>query len=119
MFFKKTVFDAGMFLNEKLHYSMDADFFIRLARAGYSFKHIGKSLAFFRQHDDAKSIKDKHLQLIEGYGVRRALCFEGYRESTALIMIKILKRIYYTKRVYLKVLAHIEYKCFKNEQARL
>lgn len=54
-FFRRKIFAERNWLNEDLHYAMDAEFFIRLARAGYTFKHIPALLADFRLHPNSKS----------------------------------------------------------------
>ncbi len=54
-FFRRRIFTEQNWLNEDLHYAMDAEFFIRLARAGYTFKHIPSLLADFRLHPGSKS----------------------------------------------------------------
>ena len=90
---------------------MDADFFIRLGQKGYTFKHVNKPLAYFRQHANAKSIKDKELQKAEGFKVRHTLCFPNFSKTNAQSLTRALKRIYYLKRIYLKVIAYYKYYC--------
>ena len=54
-FFRRRVFDEGNFLDPQYHYAMDYDFFLRLAQAGYRFRHIRALLADFRLHPASKS----------------------------------------------------------------
>ncbi len=54
-FFRRRVFSENNWLDEKLHYAMDLEFFIRLAKRGYRFKHIPQILAEFRVHPASKS----------------------------------------------------------------
>jgi glycosyltransferase involved in cell wall biosynthesis len=61
-FFRRRIFEENNWLEEKLHYAMDLEFFIRLAARGYRFKHIPKIVADFRVHNRSKSCSepDKH-----------------------------------------------------------
>jgi glycosyltransferase involved in cell wall biosynthesis len=54
-FFRRRVFDEGNFLDPQYHYAMDYDFFLRLAQAGYCFRHVPVLLADFRMHNASKS----------------------------------------------------------------
>ncbi len=54
-FFRRRIFDDGHLLDTNFHYSMDKEFYLRLDRAGYRFKHLSKRLAQFRFHDESKS----------------------------------------------------------------
>ncbi len=61
-FFRRRIFDENNWLEERLHYAMDLEFFIRLAARGYRFKHFSKAIADFRVHPESKScsVPDKH-----------------------------------------------------------
>src|SRR5271154_4376285 len=61
-FFRRKIFEEDNWLNEKLHYAMDLDFFIRLSARGYRFKHLSELLADFRLHPESKSCSspDRH-----------------------------------------------------------
>jgi glycosyltransferase involved in cell wall biosynthesis len=54
-FFRRRVFEDGNWLDEKLQYAMDLEFFIRLSARGYQFKHIPELLAEFRIHPGSKT----------------------------------------------------------------
>ncbi len=56
-FFRRQIFDRGNWLNEDLQYVMDLDFFIRLAKGGYHFKHLPEVLADFRVQSASKSCR--------------------------------------------------------------
>lgn len=56
-FFRRRVFDEGNRLRSNLHYSMDYEFFLRLADAGYVFEHLPKFLADFRMHPASKTCR--------------------------------------------------------------
>jgi glycosyltransferase involved in cell wall biosynthesis len=65
LFFRRRIIDAGHLLNEDLHYAMDFDFLVRLALAGYTFRHIPRLLADFRVHPKSKSCSATQKQLEE------------------------------------------------------
>jgi glycosyltransferase involved in cell wall biosynthesis len=54
-FFRRRIFDEGNWLDEKLQYAMDLEFFIRLSERGYRFKHIPQLLADFRMQPKSKT----------------------------------------------------------------
>lgn len=54
-FFRRRIFDENNWLDEKLHYAMDLEFFVRLSSHGYRFKHISKILADFRLQPTSKT----------------------------------------------------------------
>ena len=54
-FFRRKIFDEGNFIDINYHYSMDYEFFMRLAGRGYKFGYISQVIADFRWHEDAKS----------------------------------------------------------------
>ncbi len=55
VFFRRRVFEEGNFLDAAYHYSMDYEFFLRLALKGYKFCYINAYLADFRTYADSKS----------------------------------------------------------------
>jgi hypothetical protein len=62
-FFRRRIFDESNWIDERLHFAMDYDFFLRLAQRGYRFQHVPVLLADFRQHSEGKSAsRRKHLQ---------------------------------------------------------
>jgi glycosyltransferase involved in cell wall biosynthesis len=54
-FFKQKIFKDNNFLDTSLKYSMDYEFFLRLAYKKYKFTHINSYLANFRWHKQSKS----------------------------------------------------------------
>ena len=54
-FFKQKIFQEENFLDTSLEYSMDYEFFLRLAYRQYKFVHIDAYLANFRWHQQNKS----------------------------------------------------------------
>jgi glycosyltransferase involved in cell wall biosynthesis len=61
-FFRRRIFDDGHWLEEKLQYAMDLEFFIRLSECGYRFKHIPQLLADFRMQPNSKTCRSPDLQ---------------------------------------------------------
>jgi glycosyltransferase involved in cell wall biosynthesis len=64
-FFRRGVFDDGNFIDERYHYAMDYEYFLRLAHKGYRFKHVSGLLADFRWHSDSKTGAHPERQLAE------------------------------------------------------
>lgn len=48
---RETTIDEGFLLNERFRFSMDGEYYIRLAKAGKRFQAFNKVLAEFRWHD--------------------------------------------------------------------
>jgi glycosyltransferase involved in cell wall biosynthesis len=70
-FFRRRIFTEENWLNENLHYAMDAEYFIRLATAGYTFKHIPALMADSRLHPESKSCAHTKQMLQEREDVTR------------------------------------------------
>lgn len=64
-FFRRRVFEDGNRLDERLHYALDFEFFMRLAIGGYKFRHVSALLADFRMHQASKTCSAPHRQLEE------------------------------------------------------
>jgi hypothetical protein len=64
-FFRRRIFEEDNWLDEKLHYAMDLEFFIRLADRGYRFKHIPQLLADFRMQPKSKTCSSPDRQRLE------------------------------------------------------
>lgn len=64
-FFRRRIFDDGNWINDRLHYAMDYDFFLRLASRGYRFRHVPHLLADFRLHPESKTESSAPKQLKE------------------------------------------------------
>jgi glycosyltransferase involved in cell wall biosynthesis len=54
IFWRREVFEKIGFLNEKQHYIMDFDYWVRIARH-FEFKNINRELACFNYHENAKT----------------------------------------------------------------
>jgi glycosyltransferase involved in cell wall biosynthesis len=64
-FFRRRVFEENNWLDEKLQYAMDLEFFIRLSARGYRFKHIPQFLADFRLQANSKTCSSSDRQRME------------------------------------------------------
>jgi glycosyltransferase involved in cell wall biosynthesis len=64
-FFRRRVFEEGNWLDETLQYAMDLEFFIRLSKRGYRFKHIPQLLADFRMQPYSKTCTYPDRQRLE------------------------------------------------------
>jgi glycosyltransferase involved in cell wall biosynthesis len=64
-FFRRRVFEEGNWLDEKLQYAMDLEFFIRLSERGYRFKHVPQLLAEFRLQAKSKTCSSPDRQRLE------------------------------------------------------
>jgi hypothetical protein len=64
-FFRRRIFREGNWLDERLHYALDFEFFVRLASRGYQFRHVPAMLADFRFQPLSKTCVTPHKQLKE------------------------------------------------------
>lgn len=64
-FFRRRIFEDGNRLDERLHYALDFEFFVRLAARGYRFQHLPAVLADFRFQPSSKTCVTPHKQLKE------------------------------------------------------
>jgi glycosyltransferase involved in cell wall biosynthesis len=64
-FFRRRIFEEGNWLDEKLQYAMDLEFFIRLWARGYRFKHVPQLLAEFRMQPNSKTCSSPDRQRLE------------------------------------------------------
>jgi glycosyltransferase involved in cell wall biosynthesis len=64
-FFRRRIFDDNNWLDEKLHYAMDLEFFIRLSERGYQFMHLSNILADFRLQPTSKTCTSPDKQRAE------------------------------------------------------
>jgi glycosyltransferase involved in cell wall biosynthesis len=58
VFIRKEVFEEIGFLNESLHYAMDIDLWIRVAKR-FKVEYLPEFLSTYRLHDDSKTISQK------------------------------------------------------------
>ena len=71
MFFKRRIIQEGHTLDEAYHYAMDYEFFLRLASAGFRFRHIPALLSGLRFHTECKSSAQAEKMALEHEKARR------------------------------------------------
>jgi|SRR5208337_100833 len=97
-FFRRRVFDEGNFIDLQFNYALDYEFFMRLARGGYRFKHISYLLADYRWHPLSTSVthtaeqRAEHDRIAQSYspvlkklrsGLAKKLAFRALRLMAA------------------------------------
>lgn len=103
VFFRKSVFEKIGLLDEKLHITMDIDYWIRIAQQGLSMKHIDCPLANLRWHPSAKTYqilgqhRKYHLLLLKKHGVCPFLFF-----LLRHIMLTYIKKLIFGDKKLLK-----------------
>lgn len=56
VFFRRSIFDKIGYLNESFHYAMDLEFWLRMAKNKINMKKINRTLAYFREHGESKTV---------------------------------------------------------------
>ena len=90
-FFRRDIFGEGNFLNTDYKYSMDYEFFLRLALKGRRFIHIRSYLADFRCYSGNKSNLNRCKQIKE-------------REDALLLHDNLMQNIYPPVRTTIRIL---------------
>lgn len=76
MFFRRAIFDRGLFLRDDLHFVMDIEFFWRLSLEGLRYGMVPAMTGYYRQHENAKSTSYHVRGDLESYDLLRRLCRE-------------------------------------------
>jgi glycosyltransferase involved in cell wall biosynthesis len=74
MFFRRKIFDRGVFLEDNLHYAMDQEFFWRLSLEGFRYQMVPSMIGYYRQHENAQSNTYNVRNDLEPYAMLRGLC---------------------------------------------
>jgi len=74
MFFRRKIFERGVFVKEDIHYVMDQEFFWRLSLEGFHFHLVPSMVGYYRQHENAKSTTYSKRGDLESYALLRGLC---------------------------------------------
>lgn len=74
MFFRRRIFDRGVFLEDNLHFAMDQEFFWRLSLEGFRYQMVPSMIGYYRQHENAKSNIYNVRNDLEPYAMLRGLC---------------------------------------------
>jgi glycosyltransferase involved in cell wall biosynthesis len=101
-FFRRRIFEEGNWLDEKLQYAMDLDFFIRLSARGYRFKHIPHLLADFRMQPSSKTCSYPDRQRMEHQQVvfAAAPIFRHLKSPDVRVLVLLLLRSIASVRRY-------------------
>ncbi|MFC1719523.1 glycosyltransferase family 2 protein [Pseudomonadota bacterium] len=73
-FFRKRVFEEVGAFNEKLHYTMDLDYWIRIFKSGFSAGSIDQVLSIYRLHDCSKTVATGNLMAEQTFSVIKSHC---------------------------------------------
>lgn len=74
MFFRRRIFEQGVYLKDDLHFVMDQEFFWRLSLEGFRYWMIPPMIGYYRQHENAKSTTYNVRSGLELYAMLRGLC---------------------------------------------
>lgn len=111
MFFRRTIFEQGIFLKEDLHYAMDQEFFWRLSLEGFRYHMVPSMIGYYRQHENAKSTSYNVRADLEPYVMLRALCRDkrldrGLRlRARKKLRVRFMNSFFHGRRTLLKKLA--------------
>jgi len=108
-FFRHKILDQVGFLDEKIDYCMDYEFYLRTAIAGFKFQRIPKTLATYRYHSASKtvtgtSVHNKHNEAMERHQDKYA------RGLYNLRVLKFVKLWFKLKRALVNVDRYWEYR---------
>ena len=62
---RRRVLDACGGVDETLHFAMDAEYWLRLLRAGRNLRYVAQTLAAYRTHDQAKTGNQHYVQMAD------------------------------------------------------
>ena len=105
-FFRRRIFDENNWLDEKLHYAMDFEFFIRLSERGYRFMHLSKVLADFRLQPTSKTCTSPDKQRAEHQQIiimTSPLLYNLPSPHLETIMLSLLRLLAGVKRYFEKL----------------
>jgi len=111
MFFRRKIFDRGVFLEDNLHYAMDQEFFWRLSLEGFQYQAVPSMIGYYRQHENAKSNRYNVRNDLEPYEMLRGLCRDKRLDrrlrlkARAQLRQRFLKSFSSARRTILKKLA--------------
>ncbi len=73
MFFRRAVFERGLFLDEGFQHYMDYEFFWRLLLRGLRFHHVPEMNGMLRTHAEAKGVRQGAIAQAEGFKIYKWL----------------------------------------------
>jgi glycosyltransferase involved in cell wall biosynthesis len=107
-FLRRRIFEEGNFIDVKYHYSMDYEFFLRLARTGYRFQHISEVLADFRWQPESKSSKasgkqfEEHDSILLQYSSLLLRTPQGLLRSSLLAFMRSQAALFYWSQKFFR-----------------
>jgi len=110
MFFRRSIFERGIFLKDHLHYAMDQEFFWRLSLEGCYFQVVPSMVGYYRQHENAKSTTYDVRSDLESYAILRDLSRDTRLERRLRVKARkqlrrrFLKSFFNARRTLLKKL---------------
>jgi glycosyltransferase involved in cell wall biosynthesis len=101
-FFKRAVFEQTGYLNEDIHYAMDRDLFIRIAKVK-TIPYLAESLGDFRLQKDAKTAQGSYFFAKDLIKIRKKygghFLSPGNIDSYYLIITEPLRRIGWLRKI--------------------
>ncbi len=110
MFFRRKIFEQGVFLREDLHFAMDIEFFWRLSLEGFDYHLVPSMIGYYRQHGNAKSTQYDVRSDLEPYAILRGLCRDRRIErrlrlrARRQLRARFLRSFFHARRTILKKL---------------
>ena len=105
-FFLKEVFDQINYLDENLHYAMDLDLFLRIARIR-KIPYLPETLAEFRMHPNSKTAEGIHKFALESIRIRKKygskLLSPAWKNDVYLVLTQPLRRIKWMRQFVQKI----------------
>lgn len=111
MFFRRRIFERGVYLKDDLHFAMDLEFFWRLSLEGFRYRMVPSMIGYYRQHENAKSTTYNVRSDLENYALLRGLCRDKRLDrrlrlkARAQLRERFLKSFSNARRTLLKKLA--------------
>lgn len=111
MFFRRKIFDRGVYLKDDLQYGMDVEFFWRLSLEGFRYQVVPAMVGYYRQHESAKSNFYNVRSDLESYALLRSLSRDKRLDrrlrsrARAQLRARFLKSFSTARRTVLKKLA--------------
>jgi glycosyltransferase involved in cell wall biosynthesis len=99
-FFRRKVFDEIGYLDEKLHYAMDYDFWTRIGKKLKIKKMNGEILANFRMYPESKSISHYHLFWPEIYEISLRNGGERYSRMYFFHYLRWMNKVFFGSPLY-------------------
>jgi len=81
---RRRVLDACGPVDEKLHFAMDAEYWLRVLTSGKRLLHLGRTLAAFRMHESAKTATRYSVQKADLIGIITRFCETAPPEMAAI-----------------------------------